>query len=184
MRKLKIQVQVSADGYMGSVEGDVAWAVPEWTADMSEHVAGIQRSVDCILLGRQLAEGFIPSWAAQPEGEDEAAIEFMNRTPRVVFSNSLDHSPWPNATILGGDLPAAVRDLKSAEGGDIVAYGGSRLVSGLLAGRLVDELHLLVNPVAIGKGIPVFAAGRQEALELLDARRFECGVTALVYRCA
>lgn len=59
---------------------------------------------------------------------------------------------------------------------DLVAYG-------LLARRLVDELHLMVNPVAIGRGMPVFPQGRREPLELVDATRFDCGVNALHYRC-
>ena len=67
MRRLKIQVQSSIDGYMGGPDGGLEWAVTPWSPDMIEYADGVQESVDCILLGRRLAEGFIPAWAASPE---------------------------------------------------------------------------------------------------------------------
>jgi dihydrofolate reductase len=183
VRRLKVQVQASADGYMGGSNGQVEWAVVPWSDDMVAYAESIQRDVRCILLGRRLAEGFIPTWAGSPEGEDPASVEFMNNTPRVVVSNTLINSPWPNATIADGDLDAIVKSLRETASGDIIAYGGRRLVSDLLARRLVDELHLMVNPVAIGGGLPVFPQGRREPLELMDVNRFDCGVTAVHYRC-
>lgn len=183
MRKLKVQVQASVDGYMASVGGDVNWAVVPWSHGLTQYVASLTESVDCILIGRHLAEGFIPAWAARPEGEPEESIDFMNETLRAVFSNTLTDSPWPNAEILGGDLAESVGRLKEQEGGDIITYGGGRLVSGLLANRLVDELHLIVNPVAIGRGMPIFGPDRHEPLDLASCRSFDGGVIALQYRC-
>jgi dihydrofolate reductase len=134
--------------------------------------------VDCIVLGRKLAEGFIPYWAAaKVEGEDGA--DKMSDTPKVVISNTLTESPWENTVVAGDDIARTVHDLKAQPGGDMITYGGSTLVSGLIAKGLLDELHLLVNPTAIGAGMPVFASGAHQHLRLVAARPFDCGITAL-----
>ena len=83
----------------------------------------------------------------------------------------------------GGDLAEIVGRLKAQPGGDLIAYGGSTLVTSLIAAGLVDELHLFVNPAAIGAGLPVFPAGEApEHLELVAATPFDCGIVALHYR--
>ena len=183
MRRLKIQVQSSIDGYMGGPDGGLEWAVTPWSPDMIEYADGVQESVDCILLGRRLAEGFIPAWAASPEAEDPKSVDFMNHTRRVVFSNTLGTSPWENAEVRSGKLDEVVRELKSTSGGDIIAYGGQQLVSGLIRHRLVDELHLMVSPVAIGTGLPIFGSAPHSPFELVDQRKFDCGISLQHYRC-
>ncbi|HZM40414.1 MAG TPA: dihydrofolate reductase family protein, partial [Acidimicrobiales bacterium] len=157
MRKLKLQVQTSVDGYMAGPKGEMDWMTFPWTDDINAYIDGLMESVDTIVLGRKLAEGFIPAWESGPPGEDQASIDWMNNTPKVVITNSLAESPWKNATVAGGDLAKTVGELKNQAGGDLIVYGGSTLVSGLIAAGLVDELHLFVNPSAIGDGLPVFA---------------------------
>jgi dihydrofolate reductase len=103
----------------------------------------------------------------------------MNTTPRVVISRSLTESPWENV-VIAGDLVGTVNQLKSQAGGDIIAYGGSTLVTSLIAEGLLDELHLFVNPTAIGAGLPVFPKTYSQ-LRLVAAGAFECGVTVLHY---
>lgn len=180
VRKLKLQVQVSIDGYMAGPGGAMDWLTFPWSDDLDAHVDALTEPVDCILLGRRLAEGFIPAWAAGPEGEDQASIDFMNNTPKVVVSDSLTESPWENATVAGGDLAETVRGLKERPGGDIITYGGSTLVGNLIAGELLDELHLFVNPVALGSGLPVFPdTGAHRRFRLVDTRPFDCGIVAL-----
>ena len=180
MRKFKLQVQTTVDGYMGGPNGEMDWVTWSWTDDMNAYVDALTESVDCIVLGRKLAEGFIPAWAAGPEGEDQASIDWMNNTPKVVISNTLTESPWKNAVVAGGDLTETVNRLKTQPGGDIITYGGSTLVRDLIARGLLDELHLFVNPAAIGGGLPVFPnLGDYQQLRLVAARPFDCGVTAL-----
>ena len=180
MRTFKLQVQTTVDGYMGGPNGEMDWTTFPWTDDIKAYIDALTEPVDTIVLGRKLAEGFIPAWAAGPPGEDQASIDWMNNTPKVVISNSLSESPWDNATVAGGDLAETVNRLKAEPGGDMIAYGGSTLVSDLVANGLLDELHLFVNPTAIGTGMPVF--GNRDAyrrLRLVTARPFECGITAL-----
>ncbi|MGE3960227.1 MAG: dihydrofolate reductase family protein [Dehalococcoidia bacterium] len=177
MRKLKLQVQMTVDGYMAGPHGEMDWMTGPWTEDLGAYVEDLMRSVDTIVLGRRLAEGFIPAWESGPEGEDQASIDWMNNTPKVVVSNSLRESPWPNAVVLGGDMPAGIRALKEHDGGDLIAYGGGTLVASLIAARLIDELFLFVNPTAVGTGMPVFPRdGAYHALRLVEARTFACGV--------
>lgn len=68
MRKLKLQVQTTVDGYMGGPQGEMDWLTFPWTDDFTAYVTGLMENVDHIVLGRRLAEGFIPTWAAGPEG--------------------------------------------------------------------------------------------------------------------
>jgi dihydrofolate reductase len=180
MRKFKLQVQTTVDGYMGGPNGEMDWTTLSWTDDIKAYIGALTETVDCIVLGRKLAEGFIPAWAAGPEGEDQSSIDWMNNTPKVVISNTLTESPWENAVVAGGDLAETVNRLKAQPGGDMIAYGGSTLVSGLIAKGLLDELHLFVNPTAIGAGLPVFPnLGAPQRLRLVAARPFDCGITGL-----
>ncbi len=179
MRKLKLQVQTTVDGYMAGPNGEMDWMTLPWTDDLNRYVDALNDPVDCIVLGRRLAEGFIPAWAAGPEGEDQASIDKMNNTPKVVISKSLASSPWENA-VVAADLAGTVNRLKTEPGGDIITYGGSTLVSSLIAEGLVDEIHLFVNPTAIGAGMPVFAGlDGYQRLQLVGARQFDCGITTL-----
>ncbi|REE97346.1 dihydrofolate reductase family protein [Thermomonospora umbrina] len=179
MRKLKLQLQITADGYMAGPEGEMDWLAMPWTDDLNTYVGKLWEPVDCIVLGRRLAEGFIPAWESGPEGEDQESIDKMNDTPKVVISDSLTESPWKNAVVAGGDLTETITDLKSRPGGDIMVAGGGTLVRDLITRGLLDELHLFLNPTAIGAGMPVFPTGEYRRLELVTARPFECGVTGL-----
>ncbi|MFP8885864.1 dihydrofolate reductase family protein [Streptomyces mangrovi] len=182
MRRFKLQVQVSVDGYMAGPNGEMDWMTFPWTDDIGAHIDALTKPVDHIVLGRRLAEGFIPTWAAGPEGETEESIAWMNDTPKTVISDSLTESPWENVAVAGGDLTETVNRLKAQPGGDIITYGGGTLVRNLIARGLLDELHLFVNPVALGAGMPVFPdTGAHHRLSLVAARPFDCGITALHY---
>jgi len=182
MRKLKLQVQTSADGYMAGPNGEMDWMTGPWTDDLNDYITALTKPVDTIVLGRKLAEGFIPAWASSPEGEEQESIDWMNNTPKVVVSNSLKQSPWEGVEIVGGDLRRAMNEIKARSGGEIIVYGGGTLVSSLIAEGLIDDLYLFVNPTAIGAGMPVFPAATYQRLQLVEARPFECGVTAMHYR--
>lgn len=182
MRRLVLQTQMTLDGYMAGPGGEQDWMLMDWTPDVGAYVESIMEGADTILLGRVLAEGFIPFWAANPEMD---GAEFFNATPRRVVSNTLGEAPWDNAEILSGDFEESIRELKAGEGGTIIAYGGAQLVSGLVRAGMVDDLHVFVNPVAIGQGLPLFGAGGAEPYLRFDTATvtpFECGITALHLR--
>lgn len=126
-----------------------------------------------------LAEGYIPYWLGVAEDRDAAMIEIAWRVVdarTVVFTKTMTSSPWPGTSLATGDLDAEVATLKRDPGKDLVAYGGSSFVSALIERRLIDEYHLFVNPVALGRGDPIFArAAVAQPLELLRAVPFPSG---------
>jgi dihydrofolate reductase len=185
MRKLKLQVQITIDGFISGANGEMDWMCFQWSEDIMEYVRALTEPVDTILLGRKLAEGFIPHWeqvAMHPEHpEHEAGLKFAS-TPKVVFSKSIQQSIWDNAIIASGDLAEEITKLKSQPGNDLIAYGGGSFVSSLIEAGLIDEFHLFVNPTAIGKGMSIFGSlSKTLALKPKKAKLFDCGITLLCY---
>lgn len=180
MRKLKLQVQMSVDGFIAGPNGEMDWVTFDWDDELKNYVTGITEPVDCIVLGRKLAQGFIPHWASHPEME---GADKINRTAKVVFTKTLDKSEWDNTVLATGELAAEINQLKSQAGEDIIAYGGGTFVSSLIESGLVDEFHLFVNPVALGNGMPIFQGlGDKQKLELQKSVAFPCGIVLLCYR--
>jgi len=185
MRTLKLQVQLSVDGYIAGPNGEMDWMVWDWDDALKQYVEDLTEPIDCIILGRKLAEGFIPHWKAVADDpnnpEVEAGKKFTN-THKVVFSKTLDKSKWDNAVLAKGDLMDVVTGLKNEEGNDIIAYGGAEFVSSLIKYGLIDEYHLFVNPTAIGNGMAIFNnLGNKQHLELVQSRSFDCGIALLHY---
>lgn len=179
MRKLKLQMQVTLDGYITGLNGEMDWMCFDWDKEMSSYVGELTTSIDTILLGRKLAEGFIPHWATKPEYESQEAIDIMNNTPKVVFTKTMEVSPWENTVLATGDLTAEINALKAKKGGDMIVYGGGSFVSSLIEAELIDELYLFVNPTAIGAGISIFKG--KQAMRLKKATPFACGIVLMCY---
>ena len=176
MRKLKLQVQMTIDGYMAGPNGELDFALREWNDELKKYVGELTEPVDCIVLGRKLAQGFIPHWASHPE--QEGASKF-NTTHKVVFTKTLEKSEWPDTVLAKGDLVEEITKLKAQDGQDIIAYGGATFVSALIKAGLIDEFHLFINPAAIGNGLQIFD-GRQN-LKLKKSTAFACGMVVLCY---
>lgn len=176
---------MSIDGFICGPNGEMDWMALPWTSDISQYVDEITRPVDCIILGRKLAEGFIPHWtaiAADPNNPEAEAGRKYAETPKVVFTRTLAESIWPHTTLAWGSVAEEVTALKEQEGGDIIVYGGREMVSSLLQEELIDELHLFFNPSAIGKGLSVFADLKSMArYQLDDTVKFDCGIVVLRY---
>ena len=179
MRKLKLQVQMTVDGFIARPGGEMDWVLYNWDAGLNGYVAALTEPVGTIVLGRKLAEGFIPYWASVPE---QPGADKFNNTPRVVFTRTLESCPWPNATLAKGELVDEITRLKNQPGGDIIAYGGATFVSSLVQHDLIDEYHLFINPAATGSGLSIFnhlPATRQ--FSLVHSRPFPCGIVVLHY---
>lgn len=186
MRKLKLQMQMTVDGYVAGPNGELDWMTGAWDDALQQYVWGITDSVDCILLGRKMADGFIKHWsgvAADPANPEVEAGKIFTDTHKVVFSKTLERSEWPNTDLAKGDITEEVNKLKAKPGDDIIVYGGAGFVSSLLKHRLIDDLYLFVNPVAIGEGMTIFEelANKQD-FELIESRGFDCGIVLLHYR--
>lgn len=179
MRKLKLQVQMSVDGYIAGNDGALDWMEWNWDDELKKYVTEITEPVDCIVLGRKLAQVFIPHWATHPELE---GADKFNNTVKVVFTKTLEKSEWDNTVLAKGDLAEEINKLKSQEGKDIIAYGGASFVSSLIKQGLIDEYHLFINPSAIGNGMTIFKEiDHKHDFKLIKATQFECGIVVLHY---
>ena len=194
MRKLKLLTQLSIDGYLADSSGKTDWMVWNWGAtwtwdkELQEWFTDLTQSIGCILLSRKMAEeGFISHWKKVVEKPADPQLPFARKivsTPKVVFSRSLQKSDpiilgWENATLAQGDTTEEINQLKEQEGNDIIVYGGASFVSHLIRNHLVDELILIVNPVALGSGMKIF--DEKTALKCAGVRSFSCGVNVLTY---
>lgn len=182
MRKLKLQVQISIDGFIAGPAAEMDWLEWNWGEDIANYVTALTEPVDTIVMGRKLAEGFIPHWeAAAKSPEHVPGAEKMSSTPKIVFSHTLEKHDWPNTT-LAHNPEAVITALKETAGGDIIAYGGASFVSHLIEKGLVDEFFLFANPAALGSGMPIFAGLQNPlTLNLVEAVPFGCGITVLRY---
>ena len=186
MRKLKLQVQVSVDGFNAGPDGEMDWMTFNWDEKLNQYVEELTAPVDCILLGRKLAQGFIPHWAAvaaNPDHPEHNAGKKFTDTPKVVFTRTLDTSEWGNTVLAKGRLVDEVSELKKQDGQDIIVYGGVSFVSSLIKHNLIDEYHLFVNPVALGKGKVLFGElDSRRTFTLETSRAFSCGISVSQYR--
>jgi len=185
MRKLKLQVQMSIDGYIAGPNGEMDWLVWDWDDRLKAYVNELTEHVDCIVLGRKLAQGFIPYWAgvaANPDDPEHTAGKKFTDTHKVVFTKTLEESAWKNTVLAKGSLVDEITKLKKQVGKDIIVYGGATFVSALIKEGLIDEYHLFIDPVAIGKGMTIFKElDSNRNLTLVKSTAFECGIVVLNY---
>ena len=194
MRKLKLQVQISVDGYVGGPNGDQDWRTWNWDDKLKEFAYPLRDACDTILLGRKLAEVFIPHFEdtvynLQAKNADKAVDEkyaYANRMvsmPKIIFSKTMKTFDGKNVSVENGDLVTAIKDLKSKEGKDIIVYGGAGFVSSLIKEGLIDEFNFFINPVMINKGLRIFdlLEYRQKLLPV-SATLYECGISVLIFK--
>lgn len=181
MRKLIVTVISTLDGYAAGEDGNVF--VMPIDLGFDRYNLERMRAADTVLFGAVSFMGARDYWpsladdASAPEVEREIS-RLHNTLTKVVISDSTtldDTAPWTASTeiVRRGEAHARVTELKAGNGGDIVCFGSLRTWNDLLAHGLVDELHILVGPVAIGSGIPTFSKPVEQGLTLLDVRRLE-----------
>jgi dihydrofolate reductase len=188
MKKLKLQMQISIDGYVSPLN-DQDWLIwswgNEWTWDKSlkDYFVRLTKSIGCVLLSSKMAqEGFIDHWtrvSKEADNPQSAFAKVIAEADKVILSRTLNSSPWPNTVLAKGDLVKEVLDLKKTSDKDIIVYGGSAFVSALIQAQLIDEYYLFVNPVALGNGLKIF--NERTNLKLVEAQAFSCGVAVLKY---
>ena len=185
MRKLKLQVQMSVDGFIAGNNGEMDWMVWNWDDEIKKYVSAITEPVDCIIMGKNLATGFIPYWKNVASNPDDLQYPFgkkMTDTHKVVFTKTLNKSEWKNTVLANGELVDEVTKLKQQEGKDIIVYGGATFVSSLIKAGLIDEFNLFVNPTAIGGGMSIFKEiDAKQNFILKKTMAFECGIALLQY---
>lgn len=176
MRKIVSTSFITLDGV---VESPDEWSVEYWDDGIGEVIGAQMGAADALLLGRVTYQGFAAAW---PQMTEDPGADFMNNSPKYVVSTTLDKAEWNNSTIVNGDLGTEVAALKETSGKDILISGSPTLVRSLLQLSLVDELHLLVYPVALGSGKRLFDGIEKTPLQLTSSRAFGNGVLHLVYQ--
>lgn len=178
MRKIVAGLFISLDGVY---EAPHEWHFSYFNDEMGAAVDGLMKGSDTMLLGRVTYEDFAAYWPTATDDPDMA--NHMNTTPKLVVSNTLTSADWQNSTILSGDVASQLTALKAQEGKNIGITGSGVLVRSLIEDGVLDELHLLVHPIALGKGKNLWDDLNGTApLELISSDRFSTGVMHLVYR--
>jgi dihydrofolate reductase len=162
----------------GVVESPDKWHFPYFDDAMGEIVGAGMGSTSAVLMGRKLYDEWSEFWPAQ--GPEVPFSEFINAIPKYVLSTTVTDPKWQNTTALSGDV-AAVQKLKDSVAGDISMSGSATTVRWLLANGLLDELALLVHPIAVGSGQRLFEDPTTYPLKLVHSSTLDTGVLHLRY---
>ena len=182
MRKLKLQMQTTVDGFVAGPQGQLDWMTFAMDEQLIALINELTDTSDTILLGRKMTPGFISYWekaVTNPNSPEYSFAQKMVGLPKVVFSKTLRHVDGKNVRVENGALVDAIGQLKHQSGRDIIVYGGATFVSSLVQHDLIDELNLFVNPVAIGDGMRVFQG--RKAFSLAKSAAFPCGIVVNTY---
>jgi len=186
MRKLKLQMQLSVDGFCGGPNGELDRMTWDWDDELKNYVSDLTNSFDTILLGRKMTDGFVSHWTNivenQPDSPEYKSAKIFVDTPKIVFTKSLNESKWANTKLAKSDVKDEVKALKEKNGKDIIVYGGAEFVSSLVKNNLIDEYYLFINPAVIGKGLTIFNEVKSIfKLKLVESRSYECGIVLNKY---
>ena len=181
MRKLKLQMQITIDGFVAGPDGQLDWMTRAMDEKLLAFINHLTDTSDTILLGRKMTEGFVNYWEqAINQPNSPSFAQKMVSIPKVVFSKTINKVAGQNVRVENGPLAEAVNRLKGQAGKDIVVYGGATFVSSLIENGLIDEFNFFVNPVAIGKGMQVFAA--RKPLKLVSSTAYPSGTVVNTYQ--
>jgi dihydrofolate reductase len=158
------------------------WSFPYFSDDMGDVIGGAFANAECFLLGRRTYEIFAASWPNFPDKDDPVASR-LNTLPKYVVSTTLANPEWGPATVIDGNIPAAVAKLKEQYEGEIQVHGSAALVQALHADGLVDEYRVFIEPVVLGTGKRLFESGATPtALQLVESRPMGKGAVLAIYR--
>jgi dihydrofolate reductase len=179
MRRLILQTGVSIDGYVSALDRSHPWGYANPDADTKRWILDSVWRAGAHLMGRVTYEEMAATW---PTSKNEYARP-MNEIPKVVFSKTLQRAEWPETRIARGDLREEIGRLKGEPGNDLIAYGGATFDQSLSRLGLVDEYRLMIQPAALGAGLPLFKdLAAPLHLELIEATTYATGVAIHVYR--
>ena len=181
MRKITAELFISLDGVVDRLE---EWHFAYFDEEMGAAVDAVLGSAETILLGRRTYDSFAGAWPEREAagGEDAAFARVLGDARKIVVSRQQLELTWRNSEQLDGDLVDGVTSLKNEPGGTILMSGSVSIVRQLLAAGLLEELHLLVHPIAVRGGMRLFDEGeRPVPLKLISSETFETGVLNLLY---
>jgi dihydrofolate reductase len=189
MRKIVAIENVTLDGLADSREGlGFEWTARAYTEEVdrysNEHV---RADVDTAMYGRSTylgMQGFWSTMLGSPNGTatQRAHAEWVNNVDKVVFSTTLESADWANSRLIRGNVAEEVATLKAQPGATIAIYASPKLVHGFVDLGLIDEFRVLVHPVTLGRGTPLFHDKAKLDLELLESKAFDSGAVYVRYQ--
>ncbi|SIQ34574.1 dihydrofolate reductase family protein [Micromonospora avicenniae] len=184
MRKIVYWVHQSVDGYIQGPNGEFDW--PEMGPELSAYSMQLCTPAGAFLYGRKVWELMSFYWPrAESMSEDPHDLAFApvwRKTPKIVVSRTLTEAAEGARVVGRGDLAAEITALKEEPGGDLLLTGGSKLASALTALGLIDDYQIVVHPVVLGGGQPVFLDAERLGLRLTETRTFDSRSVLLRYQ--
>jgi dihydrofolate reductase len=186
MRRVILQEFVSANGLASGPNDSVDFVPAATNGDQrfGQRQLKFIDSIDTMLLGRVTYQMFSAHWPNVTSGDDRVFAEKINGLDKVVFSRTLDSAPWgtwPAGRIVKTDPAREVRKLKQQSGKDMVIWGSLSVAQSLVSDGVIDEYQLIVLPVVLGDGRPLFPDRSPLELKLVDTRSFDRGGVLLAY---
>ncbi|MDL9981297.1 dihydrofolate reductase family protein [Microbacterium sp. ASV49] len=187
MRKIVAFAHMTLDGYASSNEGmGLEWTHRAYDDELAAYAQHIQEDFDLPVYGRETYLGMSGYWSTQPTDEstetERAHAEWVNQVSKIVVSSTLESADWNNTRLVSGNLAEEFGRLKETDGGTIAIYGSPKLVHSFLAEGLLDEFRIVVHPLVIGGGTPLFPAGTKLDLDVAESQSFASG--AVYLRCS
>ena len=168
---------VSLDGFIEGPKRELDWHV--WDEEMEKEAHQTLDSVDAMLLGRVAYQLFADYW---PTAKDSIAPK-LNQLPKIVFSKTLEKVEWNNSGLFRGNIAEEITNAKCQPGRDLILYGGADIATTFMRLGLIDEYRIIVNPVILGSGKPLFKNVKDGMnLKLLKTKTFKCGNVTLYYQ--
>lgn len=186
MRKLVSFFHVSLDGYVAGLNGEMDWIKVD--DEIFEHVGNRVNDSNTALYGRvtwQMMEGYWPTAAEQPNASkhDIEHAAWYKKAEKIVLSESMRDEQVPNTVFISDDVEHRIKAVKQQAGTEILIFGSPSATHSLLQYDLIDEFWLFVNPVLLGKGMPLFKnVTERTQLTLVSSKTFANGVVCMHYK--
>lgn len=185
MQKLISFVHISLDGFVAGPNGEMNWIKID--EELFNHISERIGKTESAMYGRvtyQMMESYWPTAADKPDAtkHDIEHSKWYKDVAKIVLSKTLKEEGRKDTKIIGDKLQERINEIKKVTGTEILLFGSPRATHSLMQQNLIDGYWLFVNPVVLGKGIPLFTDIKDKInLKLLNTRRFASGVTELDY---
>jgi dihydrofolate reductase len=185
MRKIISFMHISLDGFVAGPNGEMNWIKVD--EEIFDHVGKRISEGDTALYGRvtyQMMENYWPTAGKKPNASqhDIQHSKWYSKVHKVVLSKTMKDADLTNTTIISDNLSNRINEIKQQPGEDILLFGSPTATHALIQLNLIDGYWLFVNPIILGRGIPLFVGIKDKIkLNLLTTRQFTCGVTELNY---
>lgn len=177
MARLIMWNLMTLDGFVEGPNRDIAWHEDVWGEELEQLSIEQLNAAGGLLFGRVTYQLMANHWP----NATGAIADFMNASPKYVFSRTLTRSDWNNTQMFGADVAGTVTRLKRESTKDIFLFGSADLAASLIPHGLIDEFRIALNPIILGGGTPLFKPGERVRLKLLNSRAHSTGIVILRY---